>query len=87
ANPVYMERVAVAGVISEAGTLYNAERYPESLARYQEARGQSGGEQLRTLNGIYLNNVRLGRMAEAESAFGQIVAYGLRASKLDVKFL
>ncbi|MDP1205778.1 hypothetical protein, partial [Klebsiella pneumoniae] len=37
--------------------------------------------------GIYLNNVRLGRMAEAESAFGQIVAYGLRASKLDVKFL
>lgn len=87
ANTVYMERVAVAGVISEAGALYNAERYPESLARYQEARAQAGGEQLRTLNGIYLNNVRLGRMAEAESAFGQIVAYGLRASKLDVKFL
>ncbi|HEY8879359.1 MAG TPA: OmpA family protein [Roseateles sp.] len=87
ANALYMDRVAVASVINEAGTLYNAERYPESLAKYQEARSQSGGEQLRTLNGIYLNNVRLGRMAEAEAAFGQIVAYGLRSNKLDVKFL
>lgn len=87
ANGLYMERVAVASVINEAGTLYNAERYPESLAKYQEARSQAGGEQLRTLNGIYLNNVRLGRMAEAEAAFGQIVAYGLRSHKLDVKFL
>lgn len=87
ANGVYMERVAVASVINEAGTLYNAERYPESLAKYQEARSQAGGEQLRTLNGIYLNNVRLGRTAEAERAFGQIVAYGLRSNKLDVKFL
>lgn len=87
ANGLYMERVSVASVINEAGTLYNAERYPESLAKYQEARSQAGGEQLRTLNGIYLNNVRLGRMAEAEAAFGQIVAYGLRSHKLDVKFL
>lgn len=87
AQGVYMERVAVASVINEAGTLYNAERYPESLAKYQEARSQAGGEQLRTLNGIYLNNVRLGRTAEAENAFGQIVAYGLRSNKLDVKFL
>lgn len=86
ASSTYMERVAVASVINEAGTLYNAERYPESLAKYQEARSQAGGDQLRTLNGIYLNNVRLGRMAEAEAAFGQIVAYGLRANKLDVKF-
>ncbi len=87
ANSLYMERVAVASVINEAGSLYNSERYQESLAKYQEARTQAGGEQLRTLNGIYLNNVRLGRIAEAESAFGQIVAYGLRSNKLDVKFL
>lgn len=87
ASGVYMERVAVASVINEAGSLYNAERFPESLAKYQEARAQAGGEQLRTLNGIYLNNVRLGRTAEAEAAFGQIVAYGLRSNKLDVKFL
>jgi len=87
ASGLYMERVAVASVINEAGTLYNAERFPESLAKYQEARTQAGGEQLRTLNGIYLNNVRLGRTAEAEVAFGQIVAYGLRANKLELKFL
>lgn len=87
ANPAYLERIAVASVINEAGSLYNAERYPESLAKFQEARGQNGGDQLRTLNGIYLNNVKLGRTAEAERAFGQIVAYGLRANKLELKFL
>jgi outer membrane protein OmpA-like peptidoglycan-associated protein len=42
---------------------------------------------LRTLNGIYLANTKLGRVAEAEAAFGNIVAYGFRSNQLDVKFL
>lgn len=87
ADAYYFERVAVASVISEANSLYNAERYQDSLARYREAGGLAGGDQLRTLNGIYLANVKLGRMQEAETAFGGIVAYGLKFNQLDVKFL
>lgn len=87
ADAYYFERVAVATVINDANTLYNAERYQESLARYREAGGLVGGDQLRTLNGIYLANAKLGRAAEAETAFGNIVAYGLKYNQLDVKFL
>jgi hypothetical protein len=77
----------VATVISEATALYNAERYQDALARYRAAGGTPGGDQLRTLNGIYLAQTKLGRTAEAELAFGNIVAYGFRNNQLDVKFL
>jgi outer membrane protein OmpA-like peptidoglycan-associated protein len=83
----YFERVAVATVIHEANQLYNAEKYADALAKYRAAGGTPSGDQLRTLNGIYLAQTKLGRTAEAEAAFGNIVAYGLKSSQLDVKFL
>ena len=87
ADPYYLERIAVATVISEATALYNAERYQESLARYRAAADSPSGEQLRVLNGIYLNSVKLGRSADAEQAFGKGVAFGIAYSQLGVKFL
>ena len=87
ADREYFGRLEAATVINEANTAYNAERYPEALAKYRAVGALTGGDQLRTLNGIYLANTKLGRAAEAESAFGHIVAYGIRFSQLDVKFL
>ena len=87
ADSYYFERIAVATVITEANAAYNAERYQEALGKYRAAGGMPGGDQLRTLNGIYLAQAKLGRTAEAEAAFGNIVAYGLRFNQLDVKFL
>jgi outer membrane protein OmpA-like peptidoglycan-associated protein len=87
ADPYYIERVAVATVIFDATTLYNAEKYQEALAQYRAAGGASGGEQLRVLNGVYLANSKLGRTAEAELAFGKVVAYGIGYNQLGVKFL
>ena len=69
----YLERIAVATVINDATTLYNAERYPESLAQYRAAGGVLGGDQLRVLNGIYLASAKLGRATEAAQAFGTVV--------------
>lgn len=87
ADAYYIERVAVATVISDATALYNAEKYQEALAQYRAAGGAPGGEQLRVLNGIYLANTKLGRTAEAELAFGKVVAYGIGYNQLGVKFL
>ena len=87
ADAFYIERIAVATMINEATTLYNAERYQEALTQYRAAGGAAGGEQLRALNGIYLASVKLGRNAEAEQAFGKVVAYGFSTSQLGVKFL
>jgi hypothetical protein len=87
ADPAYFERIAAATLIDEATTLYNTERYQDSLAQYRQALATPAGEQLRVLNGVYLTNVKLGRMGEAEQAFGKVVALGIAYNELGVKFL
>src|SRR5206468_980593 len=53
----------------------------------RNAEATASGEQLRVLNGIYLASWKLGRTAEAEEAFGKVVALGLSINNLGVKFL
>ena len=83
----YLERIAEATLIHEATSLYNQERYVEALGRYRSALAMPTGEQLRVVNGIYLASVKLGRTAEAEQAFGRVVALGIAYNELGVKFL
>lgn len=87
ADTTYLERIATATVINEATALYNAEKYQEALGQYRSALATPAGEQMRVLNGIYLTNVKLGRMGEAEQAFGRVVALGIAYNELGVKFL
>jgi outer membrane protein OmpA-like peptidoglycan-associated protein len=87
ADAYYMERIGAASVISEATTLYNAEKYQDALGQYRTALSTPQGEQLRVQSGIYLSNMKLGRVAEAEQAFGRIVALGIAYNELGVKFL
>lgn len=87
ADALYLERIATATVINEATALYNAEKYQEALGQYRSALATPAGEQMRVLNGIYLSNVKLGRLAEAEQAFGRVVALGIAYNELGVKFL
>jgi outer membrane protein OmpA-like peptidoglycan-associated protein len=87
ADAYYMERIGAASLISEATTLYNAEKYQDALGQYRTALSTPQGEQLRVQSGIYLSNMKLGRVAEAEQAFGRIVALGIAYNELGVKFL
>jgi hypothetical protein len=88
ADPYYLEHLAVAPLIEAATAAYNAGRYEDALANYSAAAGNSVvGEQLRVLSGIYLSLGRLGRTAEAERAFGRLVAYGIAHQQLGAKFL
>ena len=87
ADATYLERIAAATVINDATVLYNAERYQEALGQYRGAMATPAGDQLRVLNGIYLSNVKLGQMAEAEEAFGRVVAFGIAYNELGVKLL
>ena len=87
ADPYYMERIGTATVISEATSLYNAEKYVDALGQYKTALSTPQGEQLRVQSGIYLTNIKLGHTAEAEQAFGRIVALGIAYNELGVKFL
>lgn len=83
----YFERLATATTINEATLAYNAEKFQEALDLYKVALASPSGEQLRTLNGIYLASWKLGRMQEAEQAFGKVVALGIANRNLGVKFL
>ena len=83
----YFERLDTATTINEATLAYNNDKYQESLDLYKAALASPSGEQLRTLNGMYLASWKLGRMQEAEQAFGKVVALGIANSSLGVKFL
>src|SRR5665213_2019130 len=87
ADAFYLDRIASATLINEATKLYNQERYVEALGQYRSALATPAGEQLRVLNGIYLTSAKLGRTAEAEQAFGRVVALGIAYNQLGVKFL
>ena len=87
ADAHYMTRLAAAPVIAGATALYNAGRYQEALTQYDAAAALPAGDQLRVLSGLYLSSVKLERGAEAEQAFGKIVAYGIQNRQLGVKFL
>jgi outer membrane protein OmpA-like peptidoglycan-associated protein len=87
ADPIYFGRVTTATVISEALLAYNGERYQDALTLYRNAAATPAGEQLRVVNGLYLATWKLGRASEAEEAFGNVVAFGLRNNSLGVKFL
>ena len=87
ADPYYMERVGVSTVITEATTLYNAERYQDALGQYKTALATPQGQQLRAESGVYLTSIKLGNTVEAEAAFGRIVALGMAYNELGVKLL
>lgn len=87
ADRAYVEKIATAAYIDEATNTYNAENYAEALKLYKAALAAPGGDQLRVHTGIYLCNLKLGKTADAEQAFGRIVATGIANNNLGVKFL
>lgn len=87
ADEIYLARLPVTALVSEASRLYESGNYPEALRYYESAAARTEGQQLRVYNGLYLANVQLGRNEEAEKAFTKIVALGLATNSLSVKFL
>jgi OmpA family len=87
ADAEYLQRISTAILVAEATNSYDAEHYEDALRQYQSAAATPAGQQLRVLNGIYLSNWKLGRMADAEKAFAKVVAFGIANNSLGVKFL
>lgn len=87
ADPLYVEQLPTAALLASALEEYNAGRWESALAGYTAAAGRTDGQTLRTFNGLYLANIHLKRTAEAEAAFGKIVALGLSTNNLAVKLL
>jgi hypothetical protein len=87
ADALYISQVETSALLADALAAYNAEKWQRALAGYTAAAKRTDGQQLRTFNGLYLTNVRLGNTAGAEQAFGKIVQLGLETNNLAVKLL
>ncbi len=87
ADALYVSQIPTAGLLAQALAAYNASKWQEALDAYTAAAARPDGQQLRTFNGVYLSNIRLGRTREAEEAFGRIAALGLATNNLSVKLL
>lgn len=87
ADALYVSQVPTAALLANALAAYNAEKWDEALKAYTAAAARPDGQQLRTFNGIYLSNIRLGRVDAAADAFGKIAALGLATNNLAVKLL
>ena len=87
AYALYISQVETSALLADALAAYNAENWANALALYTAAAKRTDGQQLRTFNGLYLTNVRLGNTGAAEQAFGKIVQLGLETNNLAVKLL
>lgn len=87
ADALYVEQLPTAALLASALEEYNAGRWDSALAGYTAAAARQDGQTLRTFNGLYLTYTRLKRPADAEAAFGKIVALGLSTNNLAVKLL
>jgi outer membrane protein OmpA-like peptidoglycan-associated protein len=87
ADALYIEQLPTGALLANAQAAYNAEKWSDALTLYKAAVQRKDGQQLRTFNGIYVTNVQLGNMKDAEDAFGKIAALGLATNNLAVKLL
>lgn len=87
ADALYVEQIPTGALLANALKAYNDQKWEEALVAYTAASRRPDGQQLRTFNGVYLTNIRLGRIPAAEDAFGKIAALGLATNNLAVKLL
>ena len=87
ADGLYLARLPVGALITEADKNYEGGRCEDALKFYEAAAARPEGQQLHVLNGVYLCQTQLGRQDAAEIAFGRIVSLGLATNNLSVKLL
>ncbi|HEX5659853.1 MAG TPA: hypothetical protein VFX59_21810, partial [Polyangiales bacterium] len=87
ADDSYLKQVPAAALLAQAVNAYNGGNWAEALRSYETALANPDGMQLRTLNGIYAAQVKLGNKKEAEATFGRIMEAGFANNDLAIKVL
>lgn len=85
-DPIYLEQVRAAALTREAIDAYEKEQYRKAQDLFVRAAESTGGDQLRTYNGLYLTSWKLGEHDKAAEAFASIVKLGLDSQRFAVKF-
>lgn len=83
----YRQSLSNATTIVDAINAYDQKNYVQARELYLKALNTPPGNQLRVHAGLYMTNLKLGKRADAEQAFGKVVDAGLSSNRLAVKFL
>lgn len=87
ADPLYLSQLSTSALLNEAEASYNRAELTLARQYYQEAAARTDGQLMRTYSGLYLVHQKTGNTEGAEKAFAELVALGLAAQQLSVKFL
>lgn len=87
AEKEYMDSLTTAALLAEGDRRYDEKSYDGALRYYKEASLRPDGQLMRTYAALYQAQRKLGRMDEAEVAFGRLVAIGARTDNLSAKIM
>lgn len=87
ADKEYMHGLTTSALLAEGDRKYDEKNFEKSLSYYKEATLRPDGQIMRTYAAMYQAYRKLGRMDDAEVAFGRLVALGYRTNNLSAKIM
>jgi len=83
----YRADLELRALLTEAGDAYNRKDYKISLEKYKKIAELPNGDGIRTYAGLYMANLRMGKMKAAKEAFTRLIDISVKKyGKLTVKF-
>ena len=86
-DPRYFQHLPVSAVLADAQRAFADGQYTDALAAYQRAEALPEGKSMKTYSGIYVTQRKLGKAADAERAFDQLLKVALDEDRLAIRFL
>ncbi len=86
-DPVYLQRISTSAMAAEANQAYARQDYNGALALFAQVEARPDGRSMRTYSGLYVTQLKLGRLTEAEASFGKLVAAAFAEQNLSLRFL
>ena len=87
AEPVYFTQLSTAALIAEGQQAFAADDARNSLALFQRAEIRPDGKTMKVYTGLYVTQLKIGNLAEAERVFGQLIAVAFQENNLSIRFL
>lgn len=87
ADKEYMSSLTTAALLAEGDRMYDMKNYEKALSYYKEASLRTDGQLMRTYAGMYQIYRKFNRPADAEVAFGRLVALGYNTNNMNIKLM
>jgi outer membrane protein OmpA-like peptidoglycan-associated protein len=87
ANALYLEQLSTSALLERAQKAFDTSRWQEAYEDFRVASTRIDGKQLKTYAGMWTSQWNLGRIREAEGAYGEFARHALATNTLNVMLL